>query len=75
MHKGANKQTNQLNKNGNDVAVLNFCYQTCSEKMPAISAQREYEIKLTKGLTKKVSNDVFCLRRVILSSTPVSESR
>ena len=32
MHKGANKQTNkqtnQLNKNGSDITVLNFCYQT-----------------------------------------------
>ena len=32
MHKGAKKQTNKLNKNGNDISVLALCYQTLFAK-------------------------------------------
>ena len=70
MHKGANKQTNKLNKNGNDISVLALCYQTFFEKKSSNICATRIRNKINKELDKKASNDMFSLRRLILISAP-----
>ena len=51
MHKGANKQTS-LTKTEVILQCLTFVIRLCSEKIPAIFAQLEFEMKLTRGLNE-----------------------
>ena len=54
---------------------LLFVIRLCSQKKSSNICATRIRNKINKELDKKVSNDMFSLRRLILISAPASESR